>query len=179
MKFVYYQQCLNICLLLLISNLQLINTANNNKPEINYEHAQRNNTSTQAIELKGVFIKVPNSNFIPIHPTRDLKLLDQALADPIDFKQLLEAKGNAVVIGHKYAGLFNPGVFYSLNQTKIGDEIIVAIDGKLRTYKVSHVGIVSEDQVEIENETREHRLTLYTCEGWDNTHRFYLTSLLN
>lgn len=72
--------------------------------------------------------------------------------------------GNTVIAGHRFG--YNPSVkpsFYNLDKLVIGDPIIVAWDKKLVSYKVTEVKIVSPEHTEIEANTPDKRLTLYTC----------------
>lgn len=70
--------------------------------------------------------------------------------------------GNTVLVGHRftYAG---SAVFYHLDKITKGDRIGVYWQGKLYEYEVFAVRVVEPDETSVEANTKEPRLTLYTC----------------
>jgi LPXTG-site transpeptidase (sortase) family protein len=70
--------------------------------------------------------------------------------------------GNTVLVGHRftYAG---QSVFYHLDKIKVRDRIGVYWNDKLYEYEVFAIKIVSPQEVSVEANTTEPRLTLYTC----------------
>lgn len=85
---------------------------------------------------------------------------------------------NTVLVGHRftYAG---QAVFYHLDKMKVGDRIGVRWQGKLYEYKVFNIRVVSPDEVSIEENTKDSRLTLYTCTPlWSATHRLVVQATL-
>lgn len=72
--------------------------------------------------------------------------------------------GNTVITGHRYQ-YFPPSnkTFYNLDKLNAGDEIKVIWNGVEYLYTVSDTKVVEPDQIEIEENTKEPILTLYTC----------------
>lgn len=70
--------------------------------------------------------------------------------------------GNTVLVAHRFD--YNaPAVFYHLDKLKVGTIIAVNWNNKSYRYKIRETKIVEPDAVQIENNTREPILTLYTC----------------
>jgi sortase A len=72
--------------------------------------------------------------------------------------------GNTVLAGHRYTNAFDENVFYDLDKISKGDVIWAKWADSERKYVVSEVKIVSAETVEIESQTSEEILTVYTCE---------------
>jgi LPXTG-site transpeptidase (sortase) family protein len=70
--------------------------------------------------------------------------------------------GNTVIVGHRYT-YKGASVFYNLDQLKVGDKIIVYWEGKEHDYQVSETKVVAPSAGEIERQTDEKILTIYTC----------------
>ena len=86
--------------------------------------------------------------------------------------------GNTVIIGHRFM-YSNTAVFYNLDKVKDGDSITIYWGGKQYTYQVDSVFVVSPTQVEIENNTPDSRLTLYTCTPlWTSKQRLVVQAKL-
>lgn len=80
-----------------------------------------------------------------------------------------EEGGNFIVSAHRFSLGVTPdqtrrkSPFYHIDKLAVGDQIIVDFKGKRYAYAVEEAKNVAPDQVEIESETDEPRLTLYTC----------------
>lgn len=100
-------------------------------------------------------------------------------------------KKNRVIIGHSIIekegkGLLpipKPGVFYNLEDLKIGDSIFVIEKGVVMKYIVSEKKLVPEKMISVEhdNDTTEDILTLYSCRDkfgkkTGNTHRIVIVA---
>jgi len=86
--------------------------------------------------------------------------------------------GNTVLVGHRftYAG---SAVFYHLDKVKEGDRLGLYWQDKLYTYEVFNIRTVTPDEVSVEANTTEPRLTLYTCTPlWSTTHRLVIQARL-
>lgn len=70
--------------------------------------------------------------------------------------------GNTVIIGHRFT-YRGSSVFYNLDKLKVGDPIIVYWQGREYDYKVIETKTVPPNTPEIEKQTDDTRLTLYTC----------------
>jgi sortase A len=72
--------------------------------------------------------------------------------------------GNTVIVGHRYS--YKPGVaqaFYNLDKLEVGEKIVVAWGGKSYVYAVTEIKVVPPTAIEVEANTTDTRLTLYTC----------------
>lgn len=81
--------------------------------------------------------------------------------------------GNTVLVAHRYLYTSGPDTFYHLPKVDIGKHIILYWNGKKYEYKVFETKVVDPDEVEIEKDTLEPTLTLYTCTPlWTSAKRF-------
>jgi LPXTG-site transpeptidase (sortase) family protein len=74
-----------------------------------------------------------------------------------------DAGGNTVVIGHRVLFTTGPDTLYFLNEVAVNDMVYVYWKGTEYVYKVYEIKIVNPDQVDIEKNTKEAIITLYTC----------------
>lgn len=70
--------------------------------------------------------------------------------------------GNTVLIGHRFS-YSSPAIFYHLDKVSSGDEFNLFWQGEAYRYKVSSVKIVEPSAIDIESNTPDATLTLYTC----------------
>jgi LPXTG-site transpeptidase (sortase) family protein len=71
--------------------------------------------------------------------------------------------GNTVFLAHRFSYTGPHGAFYYLNKLKVGDEIAVVWKNKTYTYKVSSTREVSPTETNIQDNTSDARITLFTC----------------
>lgn len=71
--------------------------------------------------------------------------------------------GNTVFLAHRFSYTGPHGAFYYLNKLVPGDKIGVIWKNKEYLYKVTSSHEVSPTQTNIENDTPDARLTLFTC----------------
>ncbi|MBI3638328.1 class D sortase [Candidatus Wolfebacteria bacterium] len=112
--------------------------------------------------------------------SKDLAVLKKALDSGVVHypdSALPEQNGNVFIFGHSSSKAFekNPyrTIFTKLNQTKVGDEIIVRSFGIKYYYRVTSVEIVDPKESKVYLESKKPILTLSTC--WpvgDPTNRF-------
>ncbi len=86
--------------------------------------------------------------------------------------------GTSVVVGHRDTRLFGPGVFRSLTQLAIGDDVYVTTDGREAHFRVVDKRAYKEDTDRTHEITGGDgdmaRLNLITCEGtWNQAVRRY------
>lgn len=75
----------------------------------------------------------------------------------------MPAKGsNTVLVGHRFT-YDGASVFYHLDKVAVGDEIQVIWNGSVTSYRVAETKVVPATAIEIEEPTKDERLTLYTC----------------
>ena len=100
----------------------------------------------------------------------DINILDKGLAWHRIPDQGNPIKGgNMIITGHSFVWGYRPdevkkkSIFYDLKNTKVGDEISVNWEGKQFKYRVSKLKTVKPNAIEIEDQTSEPQLTIYTC----------------
>lgn len=80
-----------------------------------------------------------------------------------------EQGGNFIVSAHRFSLGATPGQtrqkspFYHIEKLDVGDQIIVDFEGKRYGYEITEHSEVKPTQVEIEAESDQPKLTLYTC----------------
>jgi LPXTG-site transpeptidase (sortase) family protein len=87
--------------------------------------------------------------------------------------------GNTVITGHRFRYLPPSNLtFYHLDKVQVGDAVIIYWDRERYEYEVDDVFVVGPEQVEIESNTAEPRLTLYTCTPlWTAKQRLVVVAL--
>lgn len=83
--------------------------------------------------------------------------------------------GNSILYGHNF-----PSLLGNLPKIKPGDKIEVELsNGEKKVFLVEYTSVVTPDQTHILNETKDSRITLYTCTGFLDSKRFVATALLS
>ena len=83
-------------------------------------------------------------------------------------------KGNSVIYGHNFKGLFG-----ELNKVMVGDLVEITLsDGTKRSFKVTQKYTVTPDQTHILSQTKDTRLTLFTCAGFLDSKRLVVLGKL-
>lgn len=86
--------------------------------------------------------------------------------------------GNTVIVGHRFT-YDDPSVFFHLDKINIGDKFPLYWEGIEYNYEVIDVKVVSALAVEVENQTEDPILTLYTCTPiWTSRDRLVIVSQL-
>lgn len=81
--------------------------------------------------------------------------------------------GNSVLYGHNWPNLLGP-----IRYSKVSDKIIVSYaDGQTVSFVVAYIATVSPEQVKILENSKDSRLTIYTCTGFLDSKRFVVTAL--
>ncbi|HYF05404.1 MAG TPA: class E sortase, partial [Patescibacteria group bacterium] len=87
--------------------------------------------------------------------------------------------GNTVFTAHRWLQTSGPKTFYHLDKVNVGDVIRVLWEGKEYKYAVVESRIVEKDEIDIEYNTLEPVLTLYTCTPlWTSSHRIVVRARL-
>ncbi len=82
--------------------------------------------------------------------------------------------GNSVIYAHNWASLFG-----NLVSILPGDEVKIEYDDKsVKTFVVKYTSTVTPDTTSILAPTNDKRITLYTCIGFLDSHRFVAVALL-
>ncbi|MFO0703407.1 MAG: sortase [Patescibacteria group bacterium] len=87
--------------------------------------------------------------------------------------------GNTVLTGHRYLYASGPKTFYHLDKVSLGDKFLVFWQGKEYDYEVVDIFTVGPDQTEVEDQTNEPLITMYTCTPlWNPTLRLVIRARL-
>lgn len=72
--------------------------------------------------------------------------------------------GNSVLYGHNWNSLLG-----NLNKAKVGQTITIQFSDKsVQNFTIQSIRVVSSNQAEVLDQSKDQRLTLYTCTGfWD------------
>lgn len=73
-----------------------------------------------------------------------------------------ESGGNMVLSGHRFT-YGGPAVLYHMDKVKEGDKIVIFWQQKKHEYFVDKVFVVPPTAVEIQDQTKDPLLTIYTC----------------
>jgi sortase A len=71
--------------------------------------------------------------------------------------------GNTVFAAHRYMYSSGPNTFYHLDKLALGDRFMLFWEGVEHDYEVTEIKEVPASAVEIEEETSDDRITLFTC----------------
>jgi len=83
---------------------------------------------------------------------------------------------NTVIVGHRWYG-DNVSTFYHLDKVQVGQKMAIYWEGEEIVYEVSEKKIVDATAVEIEGETDEKQLTIYTCDPvWTAKNRLVIVA---
>lgn len=83
-------------------------------------------------------------------------------------------QGNSILYAHNFLSLFG-----KLPYSKPGEEVdIVGSDKSIKKFIILYTSIVSPTQIDILNQTKDKRITLYTCTGLFDTKRFVVVGIL-
>lgn len=72
-------------------------------------------------------------------------------------------QGNTVIVGHRFTYRDPEGAFYNLDKVSVGDLLAVYWGGEELLYTVTETKVVPATALEIESNTSDRQLTLYTC----------------
>ena len=82
--------------------------------------------------------------------------------------------GNSILYGHNF-----PSILGNLTKIKPGDKIVITMnDGERKVFTVKFTSVVDPTQTHILNQTKDNRITLYTCTGFLDSKRFVATAIL-
>jgi len=82
-------------------------------------------------------------------------------------------KGNSVLYGHNWKSILG-----DLPQVKPGQKIVITMnDGVKKEFKVEYTATVDPSQTYIIDNTRDSRITIYTCTGFLDSKRFVVVAL--
>lgn len=85
--------------------------------------------------------------------------------------------GNMVLASHRFLYTSGSNTFYNLDKLKINDKFLIFWNQKEYDYQITNISIVSPNAIEIENNTQEPIVTLFTCTPlWTSTNRLVVVA---
>lgn len=76
--------------------------------------------------------------------------------------------GNSIFYGHNWRSLLG-----SLTSAKKGQEVkVIFSDGDQRKFLIDSTQVVTPDETNVLSQTKDHRITIYTCTGFLDSKRF-------
>jgi len=82
--------------------------------------------------------------------------------------------GNSIIYAHNWMSLFG-----NLTRAKPGEEVdVTAADGSTKKFIIEYTSVVTPDESNILAQTRDKRITLYTCTGFLDSKRFVVVAIL-
>ncbi len=83
-------------------------------------------------------------------------------------------KGNSVIYAHNWVSLFG-----KLVNARIGDQVVVTYpNGTKKTFVIAYTSVVTPNEATILAPSNDTRITLYTCTGFLDSHRFVAVAIL-
>lgn len=83
-------------------------------------------------------------------------------------------KGNSIIYGHNWTSLFG-----RLVNVKVGDKVVITYpDHKTKTFVIAYTSVVTPNEGSILDPTNDKRITMYTCTGLFDSHRFVAVAIL-
>ncbi len=146
-------------------------------PEAEYLVASANETDLQAAaqdpsqkKLLGTRDKIPKENVLVIPNIFVDAEINEGDKDALK-KGLWrrpqtstpELGGNTVIAAHRFMYIDGTNTFYNLDKLKTGDNFIIYWHGKEYDYEIFSIGEVLPTAVEIEHNTPDPIVTLFTC----------------
>ena len=163
-----------ICYILGIYNIWLISDPN--------RLSFKSYTYAQTVSVKGksfptqISIEKLNINLpiVPANIVNDRWETTDSGASYLETSPIPGETGNSVIYAHNWASLFG-----SLVNVLPGDEINMTYDdGSVKTFVVKYTSVVTPDTSSILAPTGDKRITLYTCTGFLDSHRFVAVAIL-
>lgn len=132
-----------------------------------------NNPSANALIIPKMLLDTP---IVEGSKKKSSTLLHGAWRLP--FSSTPDKGGNTVIASHRFSyTVGSHGTFYYLDKLSQGDEIGVRWNGAMRTYVVQSVRIVPPTEVSVQEQTKDDRLTLYTCTPiWNPVNRLVVVA---
>ncbi len=136
------------------------------------------NTPSPVYTSQPILINIPSLDIqLPIIPSQITNNEWQATTEGVSYlihSPIPGEYGNSILYGHNW-----PNLLGKLPQIKIGDEVIITYeDQSTRTFEIHYTTLVTPDQVEILAPSKDKRITLYTCTGFLDSHRFVAVGIV-
>lgn len=150
---------------------------NPQKLAFNYSEAIASE-QTSIAERKPVQITMPDLNIdLPVYPAVIKKNRWEATTKGVSYLTSSSTpgdEGNSILYGHNW-----PNRLGNLKNAKPGQVIQITFNDKIvKTFIVEYTSVVTPDQTQILAQTKDKRITLYTCIGFLDSKRFVVVALL-
>lgn len=133
-----------------------------NKSFIPKEHPTR-------LRIKNAKIDIPI--ILAPHPDKTWTVSENG-ASYLSSSPLPGSEGNSILYGHNWSSLLG-----NLNKAKPGDIVEISFDNsQTLSFKITAVGVVTPDQTHVLKNTKDARITIYTCTGFFDTKRLVVTA---
>ncbi|MBI4067574.1 sortase [Candidatus Gottesmanbacteria bacterium] len=113
---------------------------------------------------------------LPIIPAKISKSRWEATSEGVSFlssSSIPGEIGNSILYGHNW-----PNILGKLTQAKPGQSIeVIFSDNTKKEFLIEFTSIVTPDEIHILDQTKDIRLTLYTCTGFLDSKRFVVTAI--
>lgn len=135
----------------------------------------QNQTNPTVTEPKKITIKDLNIS-LPIIPAKMKKGDWETTTKGVSYlsdSPLPGERGNSILYGHNWSNILG-----NLTKIKKGQKIDITFNnGSTKTFKVEDISIVDWNQTYVLNQTKDTRITLYTCTGFLDRKRFVVTAV--
>lgn len=148
---------------------------------VSFAYAQKlvaENPSSPKKLANPTYIEIPSLYIaLPIFPAKIINGEWEATTQGVSYlvhSPVPGEYGNSILYGHNWTNLLG-----SLPNIKIGDKIIITnAEKKKLTFEVQYTALVTPDEVSILQPSKDNRITLYTCTGFLDSHRFVVVGIL-
>jgi sortase A len=153
-------------------------------PDVEYHISKTVEAASPSVEKKEELIPEENRLVIPeigvnapILESNSAEILDKGIWRRPNTSTPVMG-GNTVLVGHRFMYTSGPTTFYLLPKMKVGDLITVYWNKTKYVYVVKSMEVVPPTAIEVEAQTAEPILTLYTCTPlWNPTQRFVIKAI--
>ncbi len=131
----------------------------------NPDDTKQNDGTPQTITIEDLRINLP---IIPAKVVNDTWETTFYGASYLTSSPIPGNKGNSVIYAHNWVSLFG-----RLKQAKPGQQITIAFsNGTKKVFIIKNTKIVDQNDSSIVDQTKDTRITLYTCTGFFDQQRF-------
>lgn len=132
----------------------------------------------RALVFPGALARAPIIEAVRSGGTWEVRHLGDAVGHLQGTAWLDDPGGNIVLAGHVETAFGTPGPFAHLFEVQIGDEVILYEDERAAHYRVVAVEEASAQDIHYAIQDGQPRLTLITCDNWDQNAATYLNRLV-
>lgn len=130
-----------------------------------------------SIFIPSIGVSAPIINTIIRNGTWDVKNLGTNIGH-LEGTSWLGENGNVVLSGHVEMADGRTGVFSTLDQIQVGDEVVIVEDEQTYTYLVNETREVAPSDLSVVYPSSSDQITLITCANYDFLSNQYATRLV-